>query len=110
VTTVRVTLQVYPQALPEGMTEEDLVELVKRPFQSACVAATAGMKGARRDAFLLSAIPLLFHEALNHVGVSADTIHSWNAWTRKSSTVDVQLAVTWAKAIGATAHVVIDVP
>jgi hypothetical protein len=99
--TIVVSLQVDPRALPEGMSEDDLVALTQGPFQQACTDATRGMKaGAGRRAFLLAALPMLFHEALAHVGVDQGPILSWNAWTSRRSGDDLNMAVTWISCRG----------
>lgn len=110
--TITISLQVNPRALPEGMTEDDLAELVTVPFRKAAMATFTGMRdGTARDALALASVSILFHEALNYIGVDPVAISSWNAWRDPKSAGEVSLAVTWGGRVGGpVVSLSVDVP
>lgn len=93
---VEVVLRVDVAELPEGMTPEDLRELVRVPFEAACSATFDNMKrGPARTALVVASLPVILHEALVHVGVDTSKVHRYRSALELPTQQFVRLSARW---------------
>lgn len=97
---LRVILRTNPKLLPEGMTAQDLLELVEVPFERGCAEAFNGLRsGPSRDALVLASAPVILHEALVRVGVNIAHVIRYRVQAMGRT---IELSARWAQSTAGT--------